>query len=176
MIRTLTAAFYSCLVAAATAVPVVPSFAQAPEGKQVVIDSVVSRVNGEIITQSDIRQARMLRLFPRLDAGSADDAFRRALENRALVLAEVRRATTPDPSADRRAVWRRTWEASLGSAEVLPLLQRAGMTETALEDWCRNDLRIDDFLADRFRSVPEGERPREMDAWIAVLRQRAGLK
>jgi len=173
MTRTLTAALCMSLVAAASAAP---SFARAAEGKQVVIDRVVSRVNGEIITQSDIRQARLLHLFPRLDAGSADDAVRRALENRALVLAEVRRATTPDPSADRRAAWRRTWESSLGSAEVLPLLQRAGMTETALEDWCRNDLRIDDFLAERFRSVPEGERPRETDAWIAVLRQRAGLK
>ena len=181
MIRTLTAALCTSLLAAAPVGPPLssggkPSFAKAPDGKQVVIDRVVSRVNGEIITQSDIRQARLLRLFPRLDAASDDDAIRRALENRALVLAEVRRATTPDPSADRRAAWRRTWESSLGGTDVLPLLQRAGMTETALEDWCRNDLRIDDFLADRFKSVPEGERAREVDAWVAVLRHRAGLK
>ena len=176
MIRTLTAAFCIGLLAGTTSVPAAPSCTTATEAKQVVIDRVVSRVNGEIITQSDIRQARLLRLFPRLDAASDDDAIRRALENRALVLAEVRRATTPDPSADRRAVWRRTWEGTLGSAEVLPLLQRAGMTETALEDWCRNDLRIDDFLGERFKSVPAGERSREVDSWIAILRTRAGLK
>jgi hypothetical protein len=157
------------------------SFAKATEhkptdGKQVVIDRVVSRVNGEIITQSDIRQARLLKLFPNLDAASPDDAIRRALENRALLLAEARRATTPDPSADRRAAWRRTWEASVGGGDLTNLLQRAGMTDTSLDDWCRNDLRIEDFLAERFKSVPEAERPREVDSWIAMLRVRAGLK
>lgn len=144
---------------------------------QVVIDKVVSRVNGEVITQSDIRQARLLKLFPHLGADSPDDAIRRALENRALVLAEARRVTTPDPSADRRAAWRRTWQASLGSGvDLSSLLQRAGMTETGLDDWCRNELRIDDFLAERFKAVPEADRARQTDAWITMLRTRAGLK
>jgi hypothetical protein len=174
MIRTLTAALGVVLVAAA---PAASSFAKASEGQQVVIDKVVSRVNGEVITQSDIRQARLLRLFPRLDAGSPDEAIRRALENRALVLAEVRRATMPDPAPDRRAAWRRSWETSLGSGvDLPPLLQRAGMTDTALDDWCRNDLRIEDFLAERFKAVPEAERAHAADVWVNDLRRRAGLK
>lgn len=149
----------------------------APIAGQVVIDRVVSRVNGEVITQSDIRQARLLKLFPHLGADSTDDAIRRALENRALLLAEARRGTVTDPSADRRAAWRRAWQTSLGSGvDLAPLLQRAGMTESGLDDWCRNDLRIEDFLAERFRAVPESDRARQTEAWITMLRARAGLK
>jgi hypothetical protein len=50
------------------------------------------------------------------------------------------------------------------------------MTETGLDDWCRNELRIDDFLAERFKAVPEADRARQTDAWITMLRTRAGLK
>jgi hypothetical protein len=52
------------------------------------IDRLLVRVNGAVLMQSDIRQARALKLVP--DTGS-DEATQRALENRLLMLGEVSR-------------------------------------------------------------------------------------
>jgi hypothetical protein len=147
-------------------------------GAQVTIDRVLSRVSGEIITQSDVRQARLLKLFgARGDDQASDAAIQRELENRRLILIEVARAALPEPTAERRAARRREWQASLGgSADVPKLLERTGMSDTAMDDWCRNDLRIDAFLAERFKSVPAPDRPREISVWVDELRRRAGLR
>src|SRR5690606_16574793 len=51
---------------------------------QIELDRIVSRVGGRIITQSDVRQARALRL---VDDVSSDELTRRGLETRFLILA-----------------------------------------------------------------------------------------
>jgi hypothetical protein len=146
---------------------------------QVTVDRVLRRINGEIITLSDVRQARTLKLYgSALGSGDASDAaILRELENRVLVLAEVARAALPDPTGAERAARRAAWERSLGAgADAAALLERHGLTSAGLDDWCRNDLRIDRYLTERFKAVAEPDRARAIGQWIDGLRARAGLK
>jgi len=143
---------------------------------QTVLDKVLSNVNGEVITQLDVRQARMLKLRLVTAPAEADAEVLRGLENRRLVLAEVNRVTLPAPSAGDLAARRRDWEASVGAGGNLPqLLDRAGLSENGLQSWLRDDVRIQLYLAQRFGGVPEGERPAEIARWLATLREHAGL-
>ena len=61
---------------------------------QAELDRIVARVNNRIITQSDVRQARMLQL---VDDTSSDEATRRALENRILILGDLSRSSSLPP-------------------------------------------------------------------------------
>lgn len=145
----------------------------AARGQQpVIIDRIVSVVGGSIIRLSDVRQARMLKLLPA--AGDSDAAIQRALENRYLELAEVARFPPAEPTAADVAARRRRWETSVGASDVADLLARAGMSSATLDGWLRDDIRIERYLDRRFASVPN--RQRAIDAWIASLRRRAGLK
>jgi hypothetical protein len=143
-----------------------PAFVSA----QQLLDEVVVRFGAEIVTRLDVRQARMLKLFP--SAGDSEQAIVDALVNRRLVLAELRRAAVPEPSAERIEAAYRAWQARLPAGSNIPeLLAQAGMSEAGLRGWLRDDQRIDGYLADRF-SARQGD----LETWITVLRQRAGLK
>jgi len=140
---------------------------------QTELDRIVARVNNRIITQSDVRQARLLRL---VDDTSSDDTVCRGLENRMLILAEIARAAPLAPSTDAELSARRAdWERHLGSAKPADLLSQAAMSESALQMWLRDDVRIEAHLKRQFGSVPEAERARATAEWVARLRQRAGL-
>jgi hypothetical protein len=145
------------------------------EAVQIELDRIVSRAGGHIITQSDIRRARALRL---VDDVSSDQAVQRALETRLLILSELDRAAplggiTPADVAARRA----EWAASLGGSDRIgALLAPNGMTEGELEAWLRDDLRIRAYLNRQFGMLPQGDRQRAVDEWIARLRQRAELR
>jgi hypothetical protein len=47
--------------------------------------------------------------------------------------------------------------------------------EADLETWLRDDLRIRAFLLRQFGGLPEGERARAQQEWMARLRARAEL-
>ena len=149
-----------------------------PADAQVVIDKVIGRVGSDIITQSDLRQARMLKLFgPPVTEKDSDAALLRAIENRRLILQEIERGRAADPPRERQAEQRRQWAARFGTnVDLTKALERGGMSETAIDDWCRNDARIESYLAERFKSVPASSRASEIDNWISELRRRAGLK
>jgi len=66
---------------------------------QTVLDKVLSNVNGEVITQLDVRQARMLKLRLVTATAESDTDVLRGLENRRLALAEVNHVTLPAPAA-----------------------------------------------------------------------------
>jgi hypothetical protein len=135
---------------------------------QQILDSVIVRFGSEIVTQLDVRQARMLRLVAA--PNGSDEAYAEALVNRRLVLAEIRRSPPPEPSPDAMAAERRAWEGRVGAgAGTADLLARAGMTEAALLGWLRDDVRMRTYVAGRF-----GERSADLASWIGVLRQRAG--
>lgn len=157
------------LLAAAAA----PVFAR--ERAQAELDRIVARVHNRIITQSDVRQARMLRLVR--DTGS-DDAVRRELENRILVLSDAARsAPSGSLTAADLVARRREWEARVGgSAQAKKLLAEAGMSEAALMRWLEDDLRIEAYLGRQFGTVPSSERGRAESDWINRLRLRAGLR
>jgi hypothetical protein len=137
---------------------------------QIVIDRVLVRFGAETITQLDVRQARMLKLVD--VSADSDQAYVDALVNRRLILAELRRNPPPDPAAGDVEARRQAWPQRVGAGSNLDdLLTRAGMTDAGLRNWIRDELRIQAYVANRF-----GDRTAERDSWMAMLRQRAGLK
>jgi hypothetical protein len=143
---------------------------------QTELDRVVVRVNGHVITSSDVRQARALTLV----TGDSDDTVLTSLEDRQLLLDEIARpgaVPIPPTTGADLAARRTTWEAALGgAAEARRRLDAAGMAEAGLDAWFRDDLRIAAYLQRMFGTLPEAGRQTATDDLVARLRQRAGLK
>ncbi len=136
------------------------------------IDRTLTRVYGTAIMTSDVRQARLLRLLTPAPAGDA--AILTTLENRLLMLNEASRSTITEPAAEQIAARRNAWAATWPSpGEVSSQMQRAGMSDRALDGWFRDDLRIEAYLAQRF--PPDAKRDERVAAWIKDLRARANL-
>jgi hypothetical protein len=156
-----------CLLVA-LAVPVVVH-------SQAELDRIVARVNNRIITRSDVRQARMLQL---VDDTSSDENTRRALENRILILGDLSRSSSLPPTTDDELSTRhKQWEVRVGGrGRGTQLLGEAGMSEKGLDAWLSDDLRIRAYLQRQFGALPDADRSRAVDDWIARLRQRAGLR
>ena len=137
---------------------------------QTLLDQVLVRFGGEIITQLDVRQARLLTLVA--VANDTDQAYVDALVNRRLILSDLKRTPPAEPANDAIEAKRRQWEGSLGpGVKAADLLERAGMTDAGLRGWMRDDLRVQAYLAERFAA-----RPADLDGWIKTLRQRAGIR
>jgi hypothetical protein len=137
---------------------------------QQVLDRVIVRFGSEMVTQLDVRQARLLDLVPQ--AGPGEEAIVDALVNRKLILAELRRSGGPEPDAEAIEARYREWKGRLGAGvDVSERLTEAGTTEASVRGWLRDDLRIQAYLKERF-----GGRQGDIDNWVAVLRQRAGVK
>jgi hypothetical protein len=122
----------------------------------VTIDRLVARVNDEVVQSLEVRQARLLKLFgPDV---TTDDAVLEQFINRRLVLGDTARYPVAEPTDADVVARRQRWEASLvaaGTAVNLPaLLQDAGMTETSLRAWFRDDVRIETLENQRFTSAP----------------------
>jgi hypothetical protein len=140
----------------------------------VVIDQILSRPYGEILTQSDVWQALTLGLLP-ASVSTPGDALR-AIENRRLMLREVNRLPPPEPVDAEIAARRAAWESRTGASNVPALLAKVGMSDTALQTWFRNEIRIQTYLAQRFSATSEADRPAAVEAWVSLLRDRAGLR
>jgi hypothetical protein len=154
-------------------VAVIAAAVPGPPGQQAEIDRVLWSFNGVIITTTDVWQARQLRL---VSAEDTDANVLRALQNRQLILMEVRRVPPAAPGSGDIASRRREWEASLGpGADVRGMLTKAGMSEKACDGWITDDLKIQAYLRERFGMLPESERAARTDEWVRGLRQRAGL-
>jgi hypothetical protein len=169
-----TAIFIVAICAAAGASSVLLGAAGARPA-QAELDHIVGRVNDRIITQSDVRQARMLRL---VDDPSSDAATRVCLENRLLILGEIARsAPVATPTPEDVAARREAWERAVGGRDrARLLLSQMGMSDGVLQAWFRDDGRVDAYLDRQFGSLPGAERSRATADWLARLRQRAGLK
>lgn len=142
--------------------------------QQAEIDRILWNFNGAIITTTDVWQARQLKLVPA--EATSDDQVLRALQNRQLMLIEIRRVPPPAPAAGDVASRRREWEASLGSGvDVRALLVKSGMSERTCDGWLTDDLRIRSYLHERFGMLPESDRAVRTEEWLRGLRQRAGL-
>ena len=142
---------------------------------QTEVDRIVSRVNDKIITQLQVRQAMLLKL---VEDSTSDDAVRRCLENRVLMLAEIGRLPALPPATESDLAARRAeWESGVGGrARVPDLLGKTGMSENGLDSWLRDDLRIQMHVKRQFGSGPQADRAKLTDDWVNRLRQRAGLK
>ncbi|MEO8481431.1 MAG: hypothetical protein ABI634_04425 [Acidobacteriota bacterium] len=160
-------------VIALAAVAAPASSSAATSAVQVELDRIVSRVNGRVITQSDVRQARALKL---VDDVSSDEAVQRAVENRFLILGEMNRAAPIAPPSDAEiAAHRTSWAGAIGP-DTAGQMTRNGMSENDLQAWLRDDLRIGAYLKRQFGMLPEGDRTRATDDWLNRLRVRADLK
>jgi hypothetical protein len=146
-----------------------------PGHAQVELDRVVVRVGTRVITHSDLRQAMLLKLC---DDVSAEAVVQRCLEDRWLILGEIERSAPLPPASESDLASRRAvWERRVGGAAAVPgLLSKAGMGESALQAWLRDDLRIQSYLDRQFEAVPPADRARATSEWINRLRQRARLK
>ena len=142
---------------------------------QTELDRIVARVNNRIITRSDVHQARLLQL---VEHTGSDEAVRRELENRVLILSDAARSAPLAPTtAGDLAERRRQWEVRVGGpAKAAKLLAEAGLSDAGLIRWLEDDLRIQAYLGRQLGTVPDGDRPRATTDWINRLRQRAGLR
>ncbi len=142
---------------------------------QVELDRILARVGARVITKSDVQQAQQLRLVEDL---SSEAAVQRCLEERWLVLEEVRRGAPLSPGSENDLTARRAdWERKVGGkAAAAALLEKASMSEAALLIWLRDDLRIEAYLARQFATVPAADRPKASTDWLNRLRQRSKVR
>jgi len=123
-----------------------------------VLDRLLAVVNGEVITLSDVRAARQMRLISGAEA-MTDDQLLDALIERRLTIAEVARYTAAEPPAADVDARRKAWEASLPrGATPAAALAAAGMRDAALTAWFRDDLRLAAYLDQRFTAAAQPTR------------------
>jgi hypothetical protein len=142
--------------------------------QQVELDRTLERIYDSVVTTSDVRQVRLLKLAE--GGADTDAAAQTTIENRLLIKRELARGNVPEPAADRiaekREAWRKTWPAS---TDIPALLARAGMSAQGLDGWFRDELKIEAYLADRFPQSADSRRTERINAWINDLRRRANL-
>lgn len=139
-----------------------------------VIDRVLAVVAGDLIMQSDVRAARELGLVMPGDAADPDRTVLAQLIDRALILDEVERYAPPEPSlealnrafADVRG--RFTSDEAFNS-----VLARVGFDEKQLRALLRQNLRIKNYLDQRFAGETNERGSAIIAAWVAGLRSRA---
>ena len=135
--------------------------------QDVVVDRMLAVVNGDVITLSDARAARRLRLLPGV-ASMDDETLVGQLIERRLVLAEVARYAPAEPTAEQMAARRRAWAAGLpAGADVPKLLLSVGMREASLTSWLRDDQRIASYLDQRFTAAAQPTREQAL-AYFAL--------
>lgn len=141
--------------------------AQAPE----TLDRIVAVVNGDMVTLSDVRAVRALKLVP---ADESDEAVVRRLVDRRLVVAELRRFQVPDAAPDEVAARVSDWRRGL-EADPVAVYARVGVGEGFVSRWMNDDLRRDSYLTQRFAALQPDRRAEAIRLWIDSLRLRAEI-
>jgi parvulin-like peptidyl-prolyl isomerase len=119
-----------------------------------VLDRLVAVVNGRPILLSDVRAAPAFGLIDVADGQGPEAALARMIE-RTLVLEEVDRYGPSEPAAARVAQRVDAVRARLGPAAFAAALARSGLDEAALGGLARDQLRMDDYLAQRFGAAAQ---------------------
>jgi hypothetical protein len=121
------------------------------------IDRVLAVVNGNVITESDVRAARAFGLVRPPRAGT--DPIRTALDQlirRELILREVARSTPAESAPERVDAALSAIRARFASrAEYEARLAETAMNETRLRDMVEADMLVEDYLKQRFGAVAE---------------------
>jgi hypothetical protein len=139
---------------------------------QTLVDGILARFgNGDIVTMSDVHQARLLKLVE--PSADSDPAYVDAIINRRLMLSDLKRNPPAEPTSEAIESRYQQWIGRLG-ANPADLLRRAGMSEAGLRGWIRDDLRLQAYVDERFGTATD--RSSAMGTWVAMLRQRAGLR
>ncbi len=142
--------------------------------QDVVLDRMLAVVNGDVVTQSDVRAARRLGLVAQAASMDDDTLVTRLIERR-LMLLEVARYAPVEPTAEQLAARRTAWLATLpAGADMATTLAGAGMRESGLMAWLRDDLRMAAYIDSRFTAAAQPTREqalayfREHEADFAV--------
>lgn len=136
------------------------------------IDRILVVVNGDIITLSDVRAARVLRL---VSGDATEPDVVQELIDRRLVLAEMRRFQAPDPGPEALAARRAEWQSRHGGDDVARLLPLAGVGTSFVDRWLADDLRREAYLEQRFAALDAGRRTTAIRLWMEGLRARAEI-
>jgi peptidyl-prolyl cis-trans isomerase SurA len=122
---------------------------------QEVIERVLAVVDGQVVTLSDVRGALALGLVPDPPQGADPvGAVLIRLIDRELMLREVQRYLPLDPArTDVEQRLGRIRSRFPSEPAFQAALAQTGFDEERLRDWVRNDLRIDEYLRDRFVSA-----------------------
>jgi hypothetical protein len=157
----------------AFAMSIAAAAAPAQDG-EALLDRALATVEGRVITLSDVRTAAR---FGFVDTGGGADVAAVTLErliDRTLMLAEVERYVPPEPEAAavRERVDRIRARFSNDDA-FRSALRVAGIDESFVEGWARNDLRIERYLEERFAGASE---PTEEDVTGYIRRHEADLR
>jgi hypothetical protein len=120
-----------------------------PLSAQQLLDRVVARVEGYAITLTDVQAALGLGVVPVPPGADPIAAGTRQMIDRQLILAEVQRFPPPEPApaAVDREVARLTMNAG---TRLAGLMQSTGLNEERIRDIARDNLRILDYLDQRF--------------------------
>src|SRR5262249_19122123 len=118
------------------------------------IDRIVAVVAGQVIMLSDVTAARELGLQSADGAGDPVRAVLSKLIDRELMIVEVDRSAPPEPDAasiDRQLAAVRA--RFVAAADFQAVLARAGIDEKHLRETLRQDLRIAEYLDQRFAAA-----------------------
>ena len=115
---------------------------------QQLLDRIVARVNGEVITLTDLKAAVALGVVE-VPAGADETGAIEPLIQRQLVLAEVARFAPPEPAAADVAREAAALTARAG-ARLAALMESTGIDEARIRDIARDNLRIQAYLNQRF--------------------------
>jgi hypothetical protein len=136
-----------------------------------VIDRTLAIVSGRAVTLSDARTALALGL---VEGSSVDAALVQRLVDRELMLRETERYQPPEPPRQRIDEVLAAATSRAGGADGMArALAAGGFTADRLRAWVRDDLRIENYLAQRFAA---DERRSDLIAdWVSDLRRRAQI-
>jgi hypothetical protein len=140
-----------------------PPVQTTPQTQVNVLDRLLAIVNGEVVTLSDVRAARQLKLISGAE-GMTDEQLLDALIERRLMVAEVAKYTAAEPPAADIDARRKSWEGSLPrGTNAAAALASAGMRSAALTAWFRDDLRLAAYLDQRFTAAAQPTRQQAVE-------------
>jgi len=119
-----------------------------PLGAQQLLDRIVARVNGDVITLTDLKAAVALGVVER-PAGADETLAIEPLIDRQLVLAEVARFAPPEPASADVARETVALTDRVGS-RLASVMESTGIDEARIRDIARDNLRIQAYLNQRF--------------------------
>lgn len=141
----------------------------ADTGADTRLDALVARVDGRMLTLSDIRLMRDLGLVA---ASLPDDAVLSWLVDRTLMLADLARFQPPDPAAARVNDVLAVLRSKVGADAWRSALRRAGVDEDYAWALARDSVRLENYQRERFGPLAE---PTDEDVREAHRLQQAAL-
>jgi hypothetical protein len=124
-----------------------------PLAAQQLLDRIVARANGDVITLTDVKAAVALGVVE-APAGAGESVAIERLIDRQLVLAEVARFAPPEPAAADVARETAALAARVGS-RLAALMESTGIDEARIRDIARDNLRIQAYLNQRFGTTAQ---------------------